>query len=443
MYKYNVITNERINNLRKIREAERDENFKALSNVMGEDAAREMRKFYSAFTEKMLIWYAGLWAPEVGGFYYSNSARDTEGFLPDVESTAQAVKFIAAECLNKKGGPDNIYIPYIPERFATKMSDFAYSLQDEDGYFYHPQWGKKITITRRGRDIGWAKRLIRPLGRNMKYLLPTERVGVSGAKPTLPEHFLSVDAFREWLTHRDLSTMSYPIGNLINSIGGMIIVAGPEFVKITIDWLNENQRADNGLWEPQINYASVNGLMKLGTTYPGFGATLPYPEKSFGSAVSAIVSDEPITFACEIYNAWAAANAVIKCLKFAGDTKTVEKLRKTLFDNAAEMIRITGDKLITTACEDGSFAYFSAASGKFCPTSQGAPVSPDKIREGDINGNGCSTRAPLRHMFKAFGVDMPPFFTEEDAEFFFELLDARVPVPKKPNPELTNENQEV
>lgn len=430
MYKYNVITEERLDALRKIREAERDENFKALEGVLGEDATREMRKIYSSYTEKMLIWYAGLWAPEIGGFYFSNSARDTEGFLPDIESTAQAVKFIAAECLNEKGGADNIYIPYIPERFANKIADFAYSLQDEDGYFYHPQWGKNITLTRRGRDNGWARRMIRPLGRSTKYLLPTERQGKNGEKSTLPEQFNSIEAYKEWLTSRDLSTKSYPIGNLINSIGGMIRSAGPEFVKLTVDWLNEHQRADNGLWEPQVNYASVNGLMKLGLTYPGFGATLPYPEKSFESAISAVVSDEPMTFACEIYNAWAAANGVIRCLNYAQDTKTIEKLRKTLFENAADMIRITGEKLITTACDDGSFAYFSAASGKFCPTSQGARVSPDNIREGDINGNGCSTTAPLSHMFETFGVEKPPMFTKADAEFLFELMDAKNPTKK-------------
>ena len=430
MFKYNIITEERLEDLRKIRESERDANFKELIPIMGKAAVDEMRKIYSAFTEKMLIWYAGLWAPEVGGFYFSNSARDTEGFLPDVESTAQAVKFIAAECLDENGGADSIYIPFIPERFSHKMADFAYSLQDEDGCFYHPQWGKNISITRRGRDNGWARRLIRPLGRETKYPLPTERMKSNTDEFTLPEQFHSIEAYEKWLTSRDLTTKSYPIGNLINSIGGMIKCAGPEFVKLTVDWLNKYQREDNGLWEPQINYSSVNGLMKLGLTYPGLGATLPYPEKSFNSAVSAIISDEPMTFSCEIYNAWAAANSVIRSLNYANDTKTVKNLRKTLFENAADMIRITGEKMMTTACDDGSFAYFSASSGKVCTTSQGARVSPGNVREGDINGNGCSTTAPLTHMFETFGVKKPPMFTKSDAEFLFELMDAKNPTKK-------------
>jgi hypothetical protein len=71
---------------------------------------------------------------------------------------------------------------------------------------------------------------------------------------------------------------------------------------------------------------------------------------------------------------------------------------------------------------DGSFAYFTEESGKTCPRSQGVLVALDNVREGDINGNGCSTQAPLKHMFSAFGVENPPFFCEEDAELVFEIM---------------------
>ena len=99
MYLHNdVITEERISFLRKNREEKREEHFKKLIPAMGEAAVDEVRKIYSMFDERMLIWYAGLWEPEIGGFYFSNSARDHEGFLPDLESTYQAVSFIATQC---------------------------------------------------------------------------------------------------------------------------------------------------------------------------------------------------------------------------------------------------------------------------------------------------------------------------------------------------------
>lgn len=444
MYTRNdIITEERLSELERIREIKREEHFKALIPAMGEAAVDEVRKIYKMFTIDMLIWYAGLWEPEIGAFYYSNSARDHEGFLPDVESTAQAVGFITAMC---GLGPDfkDEYIVHWPERFQEKISNFAYNLQDEDGMFYHPQWGKDISPTRRGRDCGWAWRMIEPLGKKCKYLRATQRAKADGAAPPeFPDYLKSTEAMREWLDTRDLEHKSYQFGNLINSTSSHFVAAGEEYAKMLIDHLNATNRADNGLWEPQINYASVNGLMKLGMAYPGLGAALPHPEQSFESAVQAVVSDEKVTFACEFYNAWAAAHACLKSMEFEGDEEKANKLRARLREVAPEMIRVTGEKIALTAVGDGSFAYFTADSGLTCPHSQGAWVGLSNVREGDVNGNGCSTRAPLKYMFAAFGVEMPPFFTEEDAEFFFELLDARVPVPKKPNPELTNENQEV
>lgn len=435
MYLHNdVITEERISFLRKNREEKREEHFKKLIPAMGEAAVDEVRKIYSMFDERMLIWYAGLWEPEIGGFYFSNSARDHEGFLPDLESTYQAVSFIATQC-GFVFDTDNA-ITVIPERFARKISDFAYSTQDEDGWFYHKQWGKNITQTRRGRDAAAAWRLIEPLGRECKYVRAVKRQAPVEKEKTLPEHLRSMEAFREWLDSKDISTRSYPFGNFINSTVSEIRQAGDEFVKELIKWLNSKQYPENGLWEPEVTYDSVSGLMKLGLCYPGFGATLPYSERSFESARSAIISSEPVEYSCQFYNAWAALGATLVSMENEGKGERAEEYRRKLRENAAEMIRITGEKMALAQVSDGSFAYFTSTSGKACPTSQMARVALDHIREGDINGNGCSTKAPLTHMFKAFGVEMPPMFCREDAEFLFELMDDRIPVEKKPQPNL-------
>ncbi len=433
--KVNVITDEKLIALRKIRNEYREEHFKKLIPIMGDGAVTEIRKIYSMFDERMLIWLAGLWEPEIGGFYFSNSARDYEGFLPDLESTYQAISFIAEMC-DLPGGEHAI--TRIPERFARKISDFAYNLQDEDGWFYHPQWGKEITLTRRGRDAAAAWRLIEPLGRECKYVRAVKRHAPEEKKKVLPDHLKSIEAFRSWLSEKDISAGSYPFGHFINSTVSEIKNAGDEFVCELVEWLNSKQYPENGLWEPKVSYDAVSGLMKLGLCYPGFGATLPYADKSFESACLAIMSDEPVEYSCQFYNAWAALGATLTSIENEGDKEKAEHYRTRLRENAAEMIRITGEKMALAAVDDGSFAYFAYTSGKACPRSQMAQVALDNIREGDINGNGCSTKGPLIHMFKVFGVSMPPMFCPEDAEFLFELMDARVPVKKKPHPQKTN-----
>lgn len=427
-----LITEERLAALRENRFNKREENFRILVPIMGEDAIDEIRKIYNLFDERMLIWYASLYDPEIGGFYFSNSARDTEGFLPDIESTAQAINFITEISGICKGENNGQYpITTLPTHLAEKISNFAYNLQDKDGYFYHPQWGKDVTATRRGRDCGWSWRMITPLGKKTKYLRVTERRGRTDVEITLPDYLQSIDLFKEWVMGLELKTRSYSIGNLINSTASQIIAAGPEYVKILVDHLNESQYPENGLWQPEVNYDSVNGLMKLGITYPGFGATLPYPEKSFESARTVIMSDEPVTFGCQFYNSWAALRSALTSLEMLGEEEKLERMRADLRQNAAAMIKKTGEKMLKTRCDDGNFAYFSADSGQYCNNSQGAKVSPYGIREADVNGNGCSTRGPLRYMFAAFGIDMPPIFTPEDAEFVFELMSARTPVVKK------------
>ena len=437
-----IITEERLTFLRKARNENRKRHFDKLIPIMGEAAVKEIEKIYEMFDERMLIWFAGLWEPRIGGFYFSNSARDHEGFLPDLESTNQALGFIASQCELMQGEEraDNMPITKIPSRFADKMRDFAYNLQDEDGYFYHPQWGKNISSTRRGRDLMAAWRLIEPLGIECKYLRPGKKATASAPAPAseIPEHLTSLEVFKEWLDGQKIETRSYQFGHFINSTCFQIRARGEEYVKLLVDWLNERQYSENGLWEPKITYDSVSGLMKLGMVYPGLNALLPYPEKSFESARTALLSDQPVTFSCEFYNAWAAMFASLNSMERSGDEALAEKYRKRLRESAPEMIRTTGEKIAMCAVDDGSFAYFTASSGKSCPRSQGALVGLDNIREGDVNGNGCSTKAPLTHMFKVFGVPMPPMFCKEDADFLFELMDARIPVEKKALPQNKN-----
>lgn len=426
----NIITEQRIEALRKIRNEKRERDFEALVPFMGDKSVDEIRKIYTMFDERMLIWYAGLWEPEIGGFYYSNSARDYEGFLPDLESTNQAIGFIATQCRLIKN--NEMPITVLPEKIAKKICNWAYGLQDEDGYFYHPQWGKVIPETRKGRDHMAAWRLIEPLGVECKYVRPTKRPKVGEKKAVLPDFLASTDALISWLDTQKIEERSYQFGHYINSTSGHFFTAGQEYIDTLIKWLNEHQNPENGLWEPKVTYNAVSGLMKLGLCYPDFGGALPYPEKSFESAVSAVLSDEPVTFGCEFYNAWAAINASIKSMEHSGETELADKCRKRLLEMAPKMIRVTGEKMAKCRVSDGSFAYFTEESGKACPKSQGVPVALDHIREGDINGNGCSTQAPLRHMFSAFGAESPAFFCEEDAEFLFELMDKRIPAKKTP-----------
>ena len=60
------------------------------------EAVSALKNLYAMCDENLYMWLASLWCPDVGGFYYSNSGRDTEGYLPDIETTKQVLGIISS-----------------------------------------------------------------------------------------------------------------------------------------------------------------------------------------------------------------------------------------------------------------------------------------------------------------------------------------------------------
>ena len=78
----------------------RNDEYEALKNRIdtlgydGDAIVAAVKQLYSLYSPDAYVWLANLYDPDIGGFYYSVSARDTVGFLPDIESTNQALNFI-------------------------------------------------------------------------------------------------------------------------------------------------------------------------------------------------------------------------------------------------------------------------------------------------------------------------------------------------------------
>ena len=136
--------------MKKREAAEKSAAYAKISEQYGEGVADALRAQYALYDERFYLWLADLYNPGEydgdgnplgGGFYYSNSARDTEGYLIDIESTSQALSFLVASGMMR--GYENNYMKAIPEKMQREMVAFALSLQSpEDGYFYHPQIGR-------------------------------------------------------------------------------------------------------------------------------------------------------------------------------------------------------------------------------------------------------------------------------------------------------------
>ncbi len=58
---------------------------------ISENIINQLKKADELCGREILSWLASLYDPKTGGFYYSVSARDSDRFFPDLESTYQAV----------------------------------------------------------------------------------------------------------------------------------------------------------------------------------------------------------------------------------------------------------------------------------------------------------------------------------------------------------------
>ena len=409
-----ILTNERIELVKRDRYELQEKYFVEATAKIGKEAVDELRELYRMYDERYYIWLAGLWQPEIGGFYFSNSARDAEGFLPDIESTVQVLN--CCQLMGITCGKS--YARSLPSKMRDALLGFAKGLQDPNGYFYHPQWGKKVVIPRRGRDLAWATAMLKEFGENPNYPTPLDK-GTDGKKSeSLPEYLQSLDAFRKYLSELDLSAKSYWIGNLLQSQVYQIKAAGSEFVEELFSWLNCNQRSDNGLWQEKTNYDSVNGLMKLGLMYTSLEAYLPNADAALNSTIDAAMSDEKITFCCQFYNPLVTMVTIFNNIKKFSTVEHAEELRNQLVLRAPDLIRATKRKVELHKYPDGSYGYGPLSNGCGCKISQRAPVSLGTMIEGDVNGGTISLRGVLASLFQALGLPIIPAFGTEDSKMF-------------------------
>ena len=402
-----------------------------------------LEELYSLYDRSVIEWFAGLWDPQAGGFYYSNSARDYEGFLPDIESTCQALGALSAVCDSSRWGGkfDNA----LPEDIKKKIGQFTVSLMDEDGYFYHPQWGKEVSTSRRGRDLDWAVSNARRFGVKLPYPSALERLASSSDKQTgLPSHLKSREAFIDYLDRLDIESHSHNKGHALNSQKEQIIAAG--LAEVLFDYCDALQERiqqrlisrgerPNGLWQEGANYVSISGLFKLGAIYNMQKRPFKYAEEMIDSGIEAIMSDEVPSVVIYVFNPWSGLTAAVQNMQMAnehyGASYDMDRIHEKIRRAAPEMIRKTTQKLRAFQRHDKAFSYTPTGSA---PYTQGTHVSLG-FDEGEVNGSVLSINGVSRSIFACLGVARPPIYSCDDVEHLIRLMLEAKPVAKRPVPD--------
>ncbi len=429
----------------------------AVEEHLGTNVVEALLELYALIDEDLYIWIANLYDPAIGGFYYSNSARDNLGYLPDLESTAQALELL------DKSGLDGQYNESIgdtlPDTIKLQIYNFALSLLADDGYFYHPQWGTNISSSRKGRDKGWGNDILEafasvaasdngsPVGIAYSYdAMLTCTLGISSE--TAASRVIatssavaasSASTFTDWDLLRayidENISDSYSLGNTLNANIGTIQNAG---LRDDLVAYLETLQYDNGLWEAEISYNAINGLMKMCGFWGGGYGTFPRVTAALDSLMSIILGDASdglqedelleIETIAYVYNTW------VIMYKLVGHLTDAERAE------VADSLTENADALIGNVCV--MFNIFKKADGGFSmqqntssPTSQGVPVAVPGSAESDVNSTGIAI-STIRYIIRVYQLycdyefAVPAIYGKYDAVYFYDLLESREAVEK-------------
>ena len=432
----------------------------------GERLVRALKSYYERiYTPTLPEWFARLYDKEIGGFYFSNSARDNEtliykdetfGLLPDADSTWQTMLTIVTMGLTD-GKP---YKKFIPKEIQTKIIAFLKSLQDTDGYFYHPQFPRKRNeekVERRSRDSARAVAVITAFGASPTYdtqngvkgdgiladgrriELPeqkTEEKAESAVKPTentakIAPFMQSKESFLEHLASKDIKNHSYVTGShFITQMSEMkyrdkvLTESGANYTLFGLltDWLTENQ-LENGIWDEKIGYSGISGIMKICRLYSAARVMIPRAELTVRATISVVTSPDMAKSVTDIFNPWVAAGVILSDLREIGGEegqKIAERITDELIDNAEVLLDATAEKLERFIRADGAFSYPVAASGGY---NMGMPLGIAGLDEGDVNATHLAVSA-VSNIFTAMNISdlyIAPY-TKEDGERFLEII---------------------
>jgi len=403
--------------------------FKQVEEQFNKDTAEAAREFLSLYDDGIYKWLASIWDREIGGFYYSVSARDNEYveyngkrslLLPDIESTSQAFGSLLTDGIVKT-------MQDYPTKMKDKAVKFITSCQDpEDGYFYHKQWGKDINTSRRARDMTKGMSTVRAFGGRSLYPTAIERIAeaakdgaTESESSTVPVHLRSKEAFVAYLESLDINGMnkkgnSYWAGHTIGQQVAEITAAG--LADVCVDFLNSTQYA-NGIWEEDINYTSTNGLMKISCAYNALKRPFPRAVEAFDAAVYVACLDEPIGGITSVYNPPFTMLNIYGTVKNFYDNSVREICQKKITENAPLVLRRAMEKVAPFKEPDGSFSY---CKGHPASHSQGMPVCIPDLPESDVNANALAQGARTM-TFSALGIPNAHLFDENDARIFFEI----------------------
>ena len=407
------------------------EEYAARFDVIADPTVRAaVKDFYESFyePEKLIRWWAGLYDPDLGGFYYANSARGVDGYLPDMESTYQILWRLRD------------FVPDLPGFFGPEITGkivrFYRSRQDpSDGYFYHPQWTKeqsRANVMRYSRDQDWAIFVLGWLGAKPLYPTAIDRAANGEGATTSPEWEPNETSVRNYIDKLLRKTRCEHWANQIETQATTFKATG--MLDTVLDVLDERVNPDYGLWvvgydpetdiytnpagTPEIPYGIFTNAYKIAKTYNVGGRSLPNGLRMAEYAVRAIETGDSGARVTYLFNPWATLGNVRDNLSSYGSPAMLAAYDALIRNHIVTMLAASKNNLVRYRWGDGSFSYLQSGSKS---TIYDTPVSLGK-EEGDVNGNNLVVLFAT-HICNVLGLPaMIPVFSARHADLMLNLM---------------------
>ena len=429
------------------------------NETIAKDITEQLKSLYDIYSAKgdPVVWLANLYDPVSGGFYYSNSARNNAGFAADLDSTAQALGLIES-LLAGYGGT---MTDYLGEEIAAKFVSFAKDMQDENGYFYHPQWSRQLideTPERKNIDVINALNILEVFGASPRYdtpngvkgegvssisaltfpLLQNTVTAVSKISSSLadqmyiPSYLKSKEAFSEYLATLDISNNTTAVCKQLNSELPLYIAVdekleedGAEYriCELLKDYLDRHQKS-NGLWSKASNYSykeisELNGVLKI---YNTIDASVPRFEKIVENILDLLSFKNELQSINDVSDTWTALYLVITNIKsFGYKTSEIvaERCLGSVYGTLAKLVSLTSEQLSLFARGGGSFSTTLTGSAS---EAYGVSVAIPLTDEGDMSATLLATKNIWYSIFGVIGVGCVPVFNTSDRMMFQKTL---------------------
>ncbi len=420
----------------------------------------ELKALYSIYNNdyETVKWLANLYDPVTGGFYYSNSARNNIGYSADLESTSQALGIVESIL----SGYSGTLADFFGEEVAGKFVSFVKNMQDENGYFYHPQWSREAIDKNRERsniDVLAALNILESFNATPTYNTPNGVEGDGIVTPVsrlvqplrnsrlatvsaitrsadddiyIPARLTSSTAFNDYLgtlsiiskTANACETILADIP-LYKAVDEILEQNGEDYriCEILMRFLERNQNSD-GLWASRGNssyeeIAEINSVVRI---YNALGKTVPNYSVILSTLLDSISFEEKIDSITDISGVWTAAAAVannIITYQAPGQSYEVKSSLQNFYLRYGGILAVTREKLKIFLNEDGSFSSTPEGSAY---EAYGMSVALPMVKEGDINGTLLAAKKIWLSIFQVLDIGFVPIFDTSDRMMFQKTL---------------------